>query len=569
MCAQKLFVGFGSDRASWLAVPESTRKAVIGFIDRCHGLWLDAGEAGLSSEMKDRIRWEGAGRKQALPELDDAVWAWFSNFRIGRKMRVKLGFFKKQVRMIVKKIAQKKGGHGEQVCIDNDWCARWCRLYGVSLKKPNKRFGLSKAKKATRLKNYLTNVYMVRGYLELKKKHKPTVFVSGDQTPTRMSESADSQTLDMKNAADGTAVAENYMLSRARNSVMTTCSSHGSVNLWPEMLFHGTPEEERSARGKRIKVQVPEIKVDGQLISADHFHVRLSNSGSYTPEALLEYARRFPQRTNPHNVEDYGIVSLDDYNAHLQPELFAVFLAKGWILIIMDGGLTSIDQVNDTDCHEHLHAAHRDVETEYLNAERVKDPHVMPKMDRDVAFDIITRAWVRCGFNMGFAAAFKKRFLTNELDGSEDHLVASELAIGFPEIFTWRDEAVEVGRRCKNMKEVLASDFQVLVLVLYSNYKSSPPPDSLRAFEILEFVTPPPWRAFEILEFVTPPPLRAFEILEFVIHPNFAREILEFVTPPPLRAFEILEFVTPPPLRAFEILEFVTPPPLGAKSWNV
>ena len=40
---------------------------------------------------------------------------------------------------------------------------------------------------------------------------------------------------------------------------MTTCSSHGSVNLWPEMLFHGTPEEDRSARGKQIKVEKPEI----------------------------------------------------------------------------------------------------------------------------------------------------------------------------------------------------------------------------------------------------------------------------------------------------------------------
>ena len=62
------------------------------------------------------------------------------------------------------------------------WMKQWMKEYGVSLKKPNKRFKTSQKDRVERLQEYLKNIMRVRIYF---KKHFGTdpPVINGDQMP--------------------------------------------------------------------------------------------------------------------------------------------------------------------------------------------------------------------------------------------------------------------------------------------------------------------------------------------------------------------------------------------------
>ena len=57
--------------------------------------------------------------------------------------------------------------------------------------------------------------------------------------------------------------------------------------------------------------------------------------------------------------KDYAIYVLDDYAVHLMPEVKQALLDRGYILIVIGGGITGDIQVNDTHFHGPLKANYR------------------------------------------------------------------------------------------------------------------------------------------------------------------------------------------------------------------
>ena len=76
------------------------------------------------------------------------------------------------------------------------------------------------------------------------------------------------------------------------------------------------------------------------------FHSQWSEKGSYREEQMLETISHLPNRLNMFTQKNYAIYVLDDYAVHLMPSIRKKLLERGYILIIIGGGITGDIQVD-------------------------------------------------------------------------------------------------------------------------------------------------------------------------------------------------------------------------------
>ena len=166
--------------------------------------------------------------------------------------------------------------------------------------------------------------------------------------PLHRKESSSQKTLNFK--GEETFVKENHMLSRERVTVFTQVSSDSKFYT-PEFVFKG--------KGTRTKINVEE-----------DIKFQWSPSGSYRIDQLLKTISNLPNRYHLFTQKDYAIYVLDDYAVHLMPEVRKALFQRGYILVIMGGGITGFIQSNDTHLHRKLKANYCDL----LQADKKKVP---------------------------------------------------------------------------------------------------------------------------------------------------------------------------------------------------
>ena len=138
-----------------------------------------------------------------------------------------------------------------------------------------------------------------------------------------------------------TYVKENYMLPRERITVFTQVSSDTSNPLpLPEFVFKG--------KGARTKLNhSPGIK--------SHW----TPKGSYRLNTMLDTIANLPNRFNMFSQSNYALYILDDYSVHITDEVKKALLAKGYILVVIGGGITGDIQCNDTRIYHPLKKKYR------------------------------------------------------------------------------------------------------------------------------------------------------------------------------------------------------------------
>ena len=129
-----------------------------------------------------------------------------------------------------------------------------------------------------------------------------------------------------------TYVKENYNLSRERVTVFTQVSSDPDLTLKPEFVFKG--------KGTRTS-----------LHPSDGIKYNWAPKGSYRLEQMLYTISNLPNRYNIFTPMNYAIYVLDDYSVHIMPEIKEALLKRGYVLVIIGGGVTGDIQINDTDLH--------------------------------------------------------------------------------------------------------------------------------------------------------------------------------------------------------------------------
>ena len=130
----------------------------------------------------------------------------------------------------------------------------------------------------------------------------------------------------------------------------------------------------------------------------------------------------------------YQIDLLCSQNSHLQYMYWMVVqlmlegrqasFKKGYILVIISGGITGDIQISDKNCHRGF-KNHRDLEMKLILEQLEKDPIKIPSPLRNEMMSMFLQAWetLECDTKR----EFKSLFVTNTLDWSEDYLVPDKL----------------------------------------------------------------------------------------------------------------------------------------------
>ena len=125
------------------------------------------------------------------------------------------------------------------------------------------------------------------------------------------------------------------MLLRERATVSTQDSSDPAININPEFVFKG--------KGTRTK-----LVLDGNV------KYQWSLSGFYREKNTLKTISNLPDRFNPFTQKDFAIYVLDDYAVHITQEIRKACCQRGYVLVVMAGGISDFIKANGTHLHRHL-----------------------------------------------------------------------------------------------------------------------------------------------------------------------------------------------------------------------
>ena len=159
--------------------------------------------------------------------------------------------------------------------------------------------------------------------------------------PLHRNESSGQKSLNFSGRDQACFIKENNHLSRERCTLITIVTSSKKRSAPPvEFVFKGA--------GKRVTVSPPE-----------KIQVQWAEKGSYRLQNMLTFIERLPTIPTAFAPQERCIFTLDDYSAHLSPEVEAALNRKGYFFIAIGGGITGDVQVNDTAYHMPLKAAYR------------------------------------------------------------------------------------------------------------------------------------------------------------------------------------------------------------------
>ena len=97
---------------------------------------------------------------------------------------------------------------------------------------------------------------------------------------------------------------------------------------------------------------------------------------------------------------------------------------KGYVLVIIGGGITGDIQINDTNCHRDLEKHYRDLEMKLMLEQLEEDPIKIPFPSRSEMMSMLLQVWET--LEIDTKRKFKSLFVTNALDGSEGYLVSDK-----------------------------------------------------------------------------------------------------------------------------------------------
>ena len=61
-------------------------------------------------------------------------------------------------------------------------------------------------------------------------------------------------------------------------------------------------------------------------------------------------------------IKAYAIYVLDEYSVHLMPKVRQALFKKGYVLVVIGGGIPGDIQMNDISCHHNLKKHYREFE---------------------------------------------------------------------------------------------------------------------------------------------------------------------------------------------------------------
>ena len=102
-----------------------------------------------------------------------------------------------------------------------------------------------------------------------------------------------------------------------------------------------------------------------------------------------------------------------------------VLYERGYILVVIGGGITGDVKVNDTHIHRPIKWHYRDEEAELMIHKLNENKNKVLTPDRSDVIRMTIAAWQN--ITVDCERAFKTNFVTNSFNGSEDYLVSGKI----------------------------------------------------------------------------------------------------------------------------------------------
>jgi len=360
-----------------------------------------ASRGGVSWRLRKRAR-GSQGRPAKATLVKELLYAWFCDIKRSVCSRIPPKLVLTKARLLMEEFIR---AHldafvaAEAAVVDYKWLSNWKREYGISLRKPNRKWSYPRATLKERLRIMWSNVMRVRKLMLLEFGREP-IMDNFDQSPFHMNEvgSRKAPTLSIRGSG-AVVLKEGHAATRERwsaNTMVTSCPDRARAIPPLEIMF-------RAARGGarmvgRLREAVPAWATWMTIVT--------SSSGSYQEADVLNYLEQVLEPM--HSGRDWRILFVDGYRAQTTSAVRRLAWHRGYVLIVHGGGTTGITQVNDTDLHQPLKVVYLNLETgELLEQQRLR-PASCPVPRKEDCINWMAGAWGQPEMHTAAAGGFKK-----------------------------------------------------------------------------------------------------------------------------------------------------------------
>ena len=307
-----------------------------------------------------------------------------------------------------------------------NWFRRWEKEYGLSMRKPNRKYKCSKALLAQRLEIFWITVFRIRALCVAACGYDPDM-ENFDQTPYHANESGSQDVATLAVAGEVVPLIEGHAATRCRwSGNLTTFSDtrriqRGSLP-YCEFMFKHDVKMEQSTLELRLREHI-RGRGYGPWVS-----VATSPSGSYKEHDILNFLERhLPTLDSQSRGGRYRIMFADDFGAHKSDAVRRLCWERGYVLIIHGGGATPVVQTCDTDLNQWARKGYIARETHEL-LRRFQQGDVVPKLSEETMIDIMVEVLSDPKIHLHAANGYVQTAVAVDLDGAQDVLITREAA---------------------------------------------------------------------------------------------------------------------------------------------
>lgn len=359
--------------------------------------------AATADARKNRVSTQGAPHK-ALP-VREALFQWFVDIRGAVAGRLPHKIVLAQARLLLDKYVSSSLEHGHAPRVpklNSCWLNRWRTTYGVSFRKPNRRYKMSRKGILQRLEIFWLNNVRVRHFASRMLGVDPGSHVdNADQKGWFMNHQGSKLhgTLALGAGSPDIPVKENHAATRTRVSFMTYTSNNADKvrrGLPLELCFRAEGSGERILDGLRVPPPPP-VFDQGRLRPRPGaaVSVRCSESGSYKEEHVYVYLETHLEPATPERLEakDWRLFYLDIYSGHLSYRIWQLCWSRMYVLLFHGGGCTGLTQPNDLWLHWDFERKLCDLEAQAFLRHGLLRPHKIPTLSRQELLDMAASTW--------------------------------------------------------------------------------------------------------------------------------------------------------------------------------
>ena len=350
----------------------------------------------------------------------EELYDWFCVLKRSVRGRIPAAFLLQKASALVEEyltICLQQGLQAKAPVISHRWLREWRLAYGISLRKPNRKWKVARHILSERLRITWENVYRVRAMAVQLLGYDPELD-NLDQSPFHMNEAGSKAEKSMSVRGGGIVpLKEGHAQTRERWTMQTTTTSsvQRARDIPPvEVMF--------KAQGERVWEKIHAVVPSW----APWMSVVTAPKGSYREDDVLNFIeQRLPAKTADRH---WRILLLDAFSAHLSDRVRMCAWHKGYVTIIHGGGASAVAQPNDTDLHAHVKRLYMELEMADAIEQMRLRPQGVPCPRREDVIGWVSCMWGREDLHLRAARGFLKVGLSNALDGSQDTEICREAA---------------------------------------------------------------------------------------------------------------------------------------------